>query len=58
MYSMRWPTRVSGSPEAGGVERNGGKVDRTMKTDFWYRFSKNRLAVAGSVIVVFLFIVS
>jgi peptide/nickel transport system permease protein len=29
-----------------------------MKTDFWYRFSKNRLAVAGSVIVVFLFIVS
>src|SRR5512136_3284517 len=29
-----------------------------MKTDFWYRFSKNRLAVAGSVIVVFLFVVS
>ena len=30
----------------------------SMKTDFWYRFSKNRLAVAGSAIVVFLFIVS
>jgi len=29
-----------------------------MKTDFWHRFSKNRLAVAGSVIVVFLFVVS
>jgi len=29
-----------------------------MKTDFWNRFSKNRLAVAGSVIVVFLFVVS
>jgi peptide/nickel transport system permease protein len=29
-----------------------------MKTDFWYRFSKNRLAVAGSAIVVLLFVVS
>ena len=29
-----------------------------MKTDFWYRFSRNRLAVAGSVIVAFLFVVS
>jgi len=29
-----------------------------MKTDFWYRFSKNRLAVAGSAIVVLLFFVS
>ncbi|HTZ40648.1 MAG TPA: oligopeptide ABC transporter permease [Syntrophales bacterium] len=29
-----------------------------MKTDFWNRFSKNRLAVAGSAIVVFLFIIS
>jgi peptide/nickel transport system permease protein len=29
-----------------------------MKTDFWHRFSRNRLAVAGCVIVVFLFVVS
>ncbi len=29
-----------------------------MKTDFWYRFSRNRLAVAGSAVVVFLFVVS
>ncbi|NPV05859.1 MAG: ABC transporter permease [Syntrophaceae bacterium] len=29
-----------------------------MKTDFWYRFSKNRLAVAGSVVVVLLFVLS
>lgn len=29
-----------------------------MKTDFWYRFSKNRLAVAGSAVVVLLFALS
>ncbi len=29
-----------------------------MKTDFWYRFSKNHLAVAGSVVVVLLFALS
>ena len=29
-----------------------------MKTDFWYRFSKNRLAVAGSALVVLLFVLS
>ena len=29
-----------------------------MKTDFWYRFLQNRLAVAGSAIVVLLFVVS
>ncbi|MBP8697158.1 MAG: ABC transporter permease [Syntrophobacterales bacterium] len=29
-----------------------------MKTDFWYRFSKNHLAVAGSAVVVLLFALS
>jgi peptide/nickel transport system permease protein len=29
-----------------------------MKTDFWKRFSKNKLALAGSVVVILLFIVS
>ena len=29
-----------------------------MKTDFWYRFSKNHLAVAGSIVVVLLFALS
>ena len=29
-----------------------------MKTDFWHRFSKNHLAVAGSVVVVLLFALS
>lgn len=36
----------------------GRPTGRTMKTDFWYRFSKNRLAVAGSVVVVLLFVLS
>ncbi|MBW2631943.1 MAG: ABC transporter permease [Deltaproteobacteria bacterium] len=29
-----------------------------MKTDFWYRFSRNRMAMAGGMVVVLLFIVS
>ena len=33
----------------------GQPTGRTMKTDVWYRFSKNHLAVAGSVVVVLLF---
>jgi len=33
-------------------------MNRPMKTDFWYRFSKNRLAVAGSAVVVLLFVLS
>jgi len=36
----------------------GQPTGRTMKTDFWYRFSKNHLAVAGSVVVVLLFALS
>jgi len=36
----------------------GQAADRTMKTDFWYRFSKNHLAVAGSAVVVLLFALS
>lgn len=28
------------------------------KSDFWYRFTRNKLAVAGSIVVLFLFIVS
>lgn len=28
------------------------------KSEFWYRFSRNKLAVAGSIVVVFLFVVS
>ncbi len=36
----------------------GRPTGRTMKTDFWYRFSKNHLAVAGSVVVVLLFALS
>lgn len=33
-------------------------MNRPMKTDFWYRFSKNRLAVTGSAVVVLLFVLS
>ncbi len=55
---MRWPTRGSGFLEGQDHERNGKKANGTMKTDFWYRFSRNRLAVAGSAVVVFLFVVS
>lgn len=37
-------------------------VKRTMKlfakSDFWYRFTRNKLAVAGSIVVLFLFLVS
>ncbi|HPQ44140.1 MAG TPA: ABC transporter permease [Syntrophales bacterium] len=29
-----------------------------MKTDFWYRFSRNKVAVAGGIVVILLFIVS
>jgi len=29
-----------------------------MKSDFWYRFLKNKMAVAGAVVVVLLFVVS
>lgn len=29
-----------------------------MKTDFWYRFSRNRIAVAGGIVVILLFVVS
>ncbi|MBW2544691.1 MAG: ABC transporter permease [Deltaproteobacteria bacterium] len=29
-----------------------------MKTDFWYRFSRNRMAMAGGIVVILLFIVS
>ncbi|MBN2396867.1 MAG: ABC transporter permease [Deltaproteobacteria bacterium] len=29
-----------------------------MKTDFWYRFLRNRMAVAGGVVVLLLFVVS
>ena len=29
-----------------------------MKTDFWYRFFRNRMAVAGGVVVLILFVVS
>ncbi|MEA1970522.1 MAG: oligopeptide ABC transporter permease [Thermodesulfobacteriota bacterium] len=29
-----------------------------MKTDFWYRFSRNRMAVAGGIVVILLFVVS
>ena len=29
-----------------------------MKTDFWYRFSRNRIAVAGGIVVTLLFVVS
>jgi peptide/nickel transport system permease protein len=29
-----------------------------MKQDFWYRFLRNKMAVAGSVVVIFLFIIS
>lgn len=30
----------------------------TLKSEFWHRFSRNRLAVAGTVLVVLLFVVS
>jgi len=33
-------------------------MKRFIRSDFWYRFSRNKLAVAGSVVVVSLFIVS
>ncbi|MBW2558606.1 MAG: ABC transporter permease [Deltaproteobacteria bacterium] len=29
-----------------------------MKTDFWYRFSRNKMAMAGGIVVILLFIVS
>ncbi len=29
-----------------------------MKSEFWYRFSRNRLAMAGSIVVILLFVVS
>ncbi len=29
-----------------------------MKTDFWYRFLRNRMAVAGGIVVILLFVVS
>ncbi len=29
-----------------------------MKSDFWYRFLRNKMAVAGSVVVIFLFVIS
>ncbi|NQU03317.1 MAG: ABC transporter permease [Syntrophaceae bacterium] len=29
-----------------------------MKTDFWHRFLRNKMAVAGSVVVIFLFVIS
>ncbi|MEA3486528.1 MAG: oligopeptide ABC transporter permease [Thermodesulfobacteriota bacterium] len=29
-----------------------------MKTDFWYRFSRNKMAVAGGIVVILLFVVS
>ncbi len=29
-----------------------------MKTDFWYSFSRNRMAIAGGIVVILLFVVS
>ena len=31
---------------------------KSMKQDFWYRFLRNKMAVAGCVVVIFLFIIS
>ncbi|MFB3925896.1 MAG: oligopeptide ABC transporter permease [Syntrophales bacterium] len=32
--------------------------DYSLRSDFWMRFSRNKMAMAGSVIIIFLFIVS
>ncbi len=33
-------------------------MNLSMKSEFWYRFSRNRLAMAGSIVVILLFVVS
>ncbi len=33
-------------------------MSSALKSEFWYRFSRNRLAMAGSIVVILLFVVS
>ena len=33
-------------------------INSALKSEFWYRFSRNRLAMAGSIVVILLFVVS
>jgi len=33
-------------------------MNSALKSEFWYRFSRNRLAMAGSIVVILLFVVS
>lgn len=45
MYLTPWPIREYG-------------YHKSMKQDFWYRFLRNKMAVAGSLVVLFLFVIS